>query len=54
MPLIQKKYIVFEHLKPDQRHLDFIESVFKHVDIDHCITNISFKSHYANIYLIPP
>ena len=51
----KKNHIVFEHLKPDQRHLDFVKSVFKYVDIDpNCITNISFKSHYANIDLISP
>ena len=50
-----KNQIVFEYLKLDQRHLDIVQSVFKHVDIDpNCITNISFKSHYANIDLISP
>ena len=59
MALIQKSQCVFEHLKPDQRHLDFIKSVFKYVDIDlNCIINISliciFKFHYENIGLISP
>ena len=42
-----KNQIVFEHLKPDQRHLDCVQWVFKHVDIDpnYCITNISFNSN---------
>ena len=54
MPLIQK-ITLFEHLKSDQRHLYFVKSVFTHVDIDpNCITNISFKSHYANIDLKSP
>ncbi len=45
-----KNHIDFDHLKPDQRQPDFVKSVFKYVDIDpNCITNISFKSHYANI-----
>ena len=53
--IYRKNHIIFEHLKPEQRHLDFVKSVFNYVDIDpNCITNISFKSHYANIDLISP
>ena len=48
-------FIVIEHIKPVNRNISYIKSLFNYLNIDpNSITNFSFRSHFANITLSSP